>query len=173
MNYEQMRADIGSAVMQEEANTLAELATGKDVLEVGAHFGFSTIVLAQVAKSLVSVDYHRMDGDGTIRGGAFPKFLENLERYFVINEVMIMIGSSFAILPRLRHKSFDFIFIDGDHSRESVRLDILHSLPLLRKDGKIAFHDYGPIHFGVKEAVDELLDGKALYRVASLLVTQP
>lgn len=37
--------------------------------------------------------------------------------------------------------SFDFIFIDGDHSYEGAKKDFEMYAPLVRKDGIIAFHD--------------------------------
>jgi hypothetical protein len=36
---------------------------------------------------------------------------------------------------------FDFIYIDGDHSKKGVLFDFVNSWPLLRKDGIIIFDD--------------------------------
>ena len=44
--------DVTSAVTPDEAMALANLARGRTVLELGAHYGFSTIVLASVAALL-------------------------------------------------------------------------------------------------------------------------
>lgn len=49
----------------------------------------------------------------------------------------------------------DFVFIDGDHSREGVAEDIELWRPLIKKGGWIGGHDYDHPDFpGVKEAVD-------------------
>jgi hypothetical protein len=42
---------------------------------------------------------------------------------------------------------FDMIFIDGDHSEESVLKDISNSVKFLQKNGVIVLHDTGPIEF--------------------------
>ena len=57
-------------------------------------------------------------------------------------------------------ESFDFVWVDGDHSYEQVKRDIVNYLPLVRKGGFIGGHDYGSqAYSGVKQAVDELFNG--------------
>jgi len=41
----------------------------------------------------------------------------------------------------LGNKMIDFLFIDGDHSYEGVKMDFEMYSPLVRKGGIIAFHD--------------------------------
>jgi hypothetical protein len=51
---------------------------------------------------------------------------------------------------------FDFVFIDGDHSYDGVKRDIIEWYPLIKKGGLICGHDYGHSRIGeVKRAVDE------------------
>lgn len=51
---------------------------------------------------------------------------------------------------------FDLVFIDANHSYEAVMIDIKTWLPLVRKKGILAGHDYGAKKFpGVKLAVNE------------------
>lgn len=70
----------------------------------------------------------------------------------------------------------DFILIDGDHSYEGVRQDIIDYYPLLRPGGIMLFHDYLPqlneanmpsIYFhhgdkepGIRQAVNELMEAQ-------------
>jgi predicted O-methyltransferase YrrM len=57
--------------------------------------------------------------------------------------------------------SVDFVFLDADHSYESVKKDIESWLPKIKKGGMISGHDYhNPC--GVKKAVDELLPKKEI-----------
>lgn len=49
--------------------------------------------------------------------------------------------SDIAITYAASKGSYDFIFIDGDHSYEGVKLDYENYKPLLREGGIIAFHD--------------------------------
>jgi len=51
---------------------------------------------------------------------------------------------------------FDLVFIDADHSYESVKEDIEVWLPRVKKGGYLSGHDYGPPWEGVIKAVDEL-----------------
>lgn len=52
---------------------------------------------------------------------------------------------------------FDLVYIDADHRYEEVLKDIKSWLPLVKKGGYIAGHDYGSDrHTGVKKAVDDL-----------------
>ena len=52
---------IRTGVHPSEAFALKTMAHNKVVLEFGAQLGFSTIVMAQVARRVVSVDWHRGD----------------------------------------------------------------------------------------------------------------
>lgn len=59
--------------------------------------------------------------------------------------------------------SLSMIYVDGDHSYEGVKIDLMLCLKLLKKNGIICGHDYavnkaktnGNFNFGVKQAVDE------------------
>lgn len=68
----------------------------------------------------------------------------------VINE------DSLTAAARIPDASLDFVFIDGDHTYEACRRDILAWLPKLKSSGWITGHDYHEFP-GVKKAVDELL----------------
>jgi len=62
---------------------------------------------------------------------------------------------------------FDFVFIDADHSYESVKRDITGWYPKVRSGGLLCGHDYGPPprgkhpgHPGVAVAVKEIFGDK-------------
>lgn len=56
-------------------------------------------------------------------------------------------------------ESLDLVFIDANHTYEAVSADIQAWLPIVRKGGVLAGHDYHCQggHAGVKKAVDEYL----------------
>jgi predicted O-methyltransferase YrrM len=147
--------EIESAMTDAEAEKLQELARNGVVLEIGAWYGFSTIVMARVAKMVHSVDWHLGDSfTGHPDGGTFQQFRENLERHKVASRVVIHLGDSGYILPMLRPRSFDLVFVDGQHSHAAVRYDGVEARQLVKLGGIVAFHDYG--RFGVKYGVDEI-----------------
>jgi len=57
------------------------------------------------------------------------------------------------IAAHFHHQPLDLVFIDGDHTYDSVRRDFELYAPLLRDDGIVAFHD---IVEGPYEAVGEV-----------------
>ena len=66
-------------------------------------------------------------------------------------------ASSQSAAEFLKEMCFDMIFIDADHSYESVKADILAWRPLLAEGGLLCGHDYHPSFPGVIQAVNELI----------------
>lgn len=145
-------------VTDQEAQALADLAKGRTVLEIGTFKGFSSILMAQHgARRVVTVDWHKGDADLGARD-TLCGFWANVRRHQVEDRLIALIGRSEAVLPLLAPHSFDLCFIDGYHALEAVQQDIRLSLPLMKPDSVIAFHDYGTNEptWGVRTAVDEL-----------------
>jgi predicted O-methyltransferase YrrM len=59
----------------------------------------------------------------------------------VSNSVIILEGFSQNILP-IKNLYLDYIFIDGNHSYESVRLDLENAVKMLKPNGIIGIDDY-------------------------------
>ena len=123
---------------------LARLARGTVMLELGAHYGFSTIVLASVAEKVYSVDWHKGDIHAGV-GDSWEAFNFNLQRYGVRDRVVICRGRFEAEVPELAEQGIicDGAFIDGMHDEESVERDLALALTVVRPGGFISFHDYG------------------------------
>lgn len=51
-------------------------------------------------------------------------------------------GRSPSILRGWRIEDLDMVYVDGDHSYEAVKADILATLPYIRSNGFLAGHDY-------------------------------
>lgn len=118
-------------------------------LEIGNHCGGTTLVWQAVAPEIVSIDLEPAgSSDGTITLDLFPdvKFILGDSH----NPDILEQAAEFAL--------YDFLFIDGDHTREGVRMDYEMYAPLVRKGGIIAFHDWGyqaasPSHYPIRECV--------------------
>lgn len=98
--------------------------------------------------------------------GLYIEFLKNIKP---VKDLINPIRATSVSASRLYDdESLDFVFIDGDHSYESVKDDINHWLPKVKIGGVIAGHDYGsyvppngigPIGLdGVTRAVHESFD---------------
>lgn len=183
----------------DEGRFLAKLAEKKDVLEIGSYCGKSTIWMARTANKVYCIDTFEStntpDGRGskstsydqdyaTETYNTYEEFTTNLKRFGVDKKVVIYVGDTrdknfMSDVTRRytepSYKGMDLIFIDGSHDRRSVENDVAASIPLLKSEGVLAFHDYGTDHPGVTETVDRLLLGgwKKIAEVDSLVVLKP
>ena len=170
-------ADIDSSLDELEGRTLAGLAEGKTVLELGAWLGRSTVCLGQTAAVVVSCDWHQ----GDPHAGQVPTlapYLQNLHRYGLFGRVIPVIGRFDHVLPTLQDDYFQLIFLDGFHSYAAVRDDTEQLLPKLAHGGVLCFHDYGVEAssaggelFGVTDAVDDMFSGFDV--VGTLAIVRP
>ena len=146
--------DVPGWLTEREARTLATLAAGVRVVEIGSYHGRSTVAMAQVAASLDSIDHHKGDA-GSGPGGTLDAFIATIMRYGVDGRVAWYTGSTADVAPKLAAASYDLAFIDGAHDYANASADIAACLRLVRPGGVIALHDY---HYAsVRNAADRLL----------------
>lgn len=89
--------------------------------------------------------------------GAYKKTLDRVR--FAGKRAIIMRMFSHQAVKKIKDKSLDFVFIDGDHSYDGVSKDIKMWLPKVKKDGWIGGHDLNhPRLPGVSKAVYEAFD---------------
>lgn len=129
--------DIPTGHTLEEAAKLTDLARGGAVLELGAGAGFSTVILAQAAHRVVSVDSHE---------GTWDVFRQNLDRFGVAGAVDARRGRFEAVLPSLSSAGelFDGVFLDAPGDAGTVARDLALALPLVRPGGWVGFGGYEP-----------------------------
>lgn len=141
-----------------ELEKLAELASGRDVLEVGSFRGLSAWGMAQTARTLHCIDTFRAWTNGQTQGQEITT-LEDFRRATAgFSNVTYGVSTSEEAerLIASRGYTYDFIFLDAMHTYEDVKADIARWLPRLRLGGVLALHDYGHHDFpGVKQAADE------------------
>ncbi len=78
--------------------------------------------------------------DDIINEETYDRFVYNTLKF---NEkIVIKRGFSNEILPTLEENKYDFVYIDGDHSRDAVWLDATQSFGLLKDGGYMVFDDY-------------------------------
>ncbi len=138
-----------------EIKALLELLAERQprrILEIGTNHGGTLFLFSRVAREdalLVSLDLP----EGAF-GGGYPKWKVPLFRTFSTGhqELVLLRGDSHVqasldqVRTILKGERLDFLFIDGDHSYEGVRMDFEQYHGLVRSGGLIAFHDIMPGH---------------------------
>jgi hypothetical protein len=66
--------------------------------------------------------------------------------------------SESAIREFENEEAVDFVYIDGNHSYDAVKQDIMLYYPLIKNNGLIGGHDYTPYTESVMRAVNEFAE---------------
>lgn len=130
------------------------LAENPVIVQIGAERGTSTLAMLEERPDafIFSIDIGEATGE-----------LNNLVRANLEwRRVVRVLGRSQDIGQYWPH-SFDFLFIDGDHSEKGVEGDILAWLPKLKSGGIISFHDY------IQEPIPPEIKGRVVYAVDRLM----
>jgi predicted O-methyltransferase YrrM len=132
------------------------------VVEIGNYTGASIIYIAQTMKTK-GVRNFKIDGIDPGNAAAAERdghrlFLENVVTCDVQDILTPITDTSHNAVANYKDESLDFVFIDGDHSYEGVKTDIIDWWPKVKPNGILSGDDYNyPGIPGVKRAVDELL----------------
>jgi predicted O-methyltransferase YrrM len=171
-------ASIDGWLTVDEAVALFELARALPderpvVVEVGSWQGKSSLCLARGLAGkreprLCCIDPFDASGDAAsadaygaraqrLDDGLRAAFEQNLRDAGVRELVDVLQGRSHEHALAWQ-REVDLVFLDGDHTWESVRQDVLDWAPKVRAGGFLALHDVvHPVHEGPRRAVDELL----------------
>lgn len=118
-------------------------------VEIGVQHGYNSQLIKESGwkGELVCVDIWE-DKD------AYKVFQEIKEVYSLTE----MKGKSVDCANIFSDESLDFVYIDADHSYESVKADFNAWYPKVRTGGIISGHDYGENDcIGVKQFIDEFM----------------
>lgn len=136
----------------------------KRILEIGTRTGISLCQLLaayidhSIIDRIVSCDLFN-DGFITPQLVKFNLGQVGIPKY-CIDKVEFMVGDSKIEIPKLIGK-FDWILVDGDHSKEGARTDLSNAFNLIDKGGVIVFDDIGPDGMDLLDVWEEF---KALHR---------
>lgn len=135
-----------------------------NILEIGTGLGISTIVIGLGTKErnknekVYSIDKFNL----------FPSqkvyVISSLRKYGLLETVSLIEGDSKLLFEKeeLLRERFRLVFVDGDHSYEAVKKDILNALPLLKDKGVLLAHDYCPEYPEVIRAIDDLIKDRII-----------
>ncbi len=142
------------------------------VVEIGSWQGKSTIWLAKGSEAadgseLYAIDPHVGGRDlekiGLINVNTEEAFRENIRKAGLEKRVIPIVVTSMDALEGW-HKTIGMLWIDGDHSYESVSTDFYGWLPFVADGGVIALHDTYSWE-GVRKLVDNEILPNPGYRV--------
>ena len=108
----------------------------RKTLEIGFAMGMSaTHIMAATNEKHIAVDPFQKNY------GYYG--IKNLEKLDLVENLDFKEDYSHAVMPRLldEGKTFDFIFIDGDHKFDGILLDFYYADLLLEKNGYVLLHD--------------------------------
>lgn len=160
--------------------TFAKNGPGQGViLEIGSLMGKSAIWLAQGTElvnreEVYTIDIHqqipRTYAGCYIPRNTFEKLLENIKKAEVDKAVIPIVGNSHdSKIINKWDKPIRFLFIDGSHEYEDVKLDFLMWEPYVVKGGIIAFHDSASkeaeIHNGPTKVINNYILGSTKYKI--------
>ena len=154
---------IFSFTNYQERETLYNLAKslkgGSVIVEVGSHLGATSCMLALANKNnkVYCVDTWR--NDGQMPDPTKDTFLEFKNNTKDFSNITALRGTSEEVVKNFNEK-IDLLFIDGDHSYDGVKRDVLNWIPKCKEDAIVAFHDVGPvgsIEYGVTKVIDEYI----------------
>lgn len=136
-------------------------------VEVGCYHGRSAAFMCvEIFNSNKKIIFDCIDifkpMDSLIPAEDIPTINQTYENLSPVNEVVnykLVEGLSDKSASLYRDGSLDFVFIDADHSYESVYRDIVAWKPKVKIGGLLAGHDFSEYHPGVVKAVVELLPG--------------
>ena len=132
LNHGLSRLELNEAAyLYRLVRSLADPAVG----EIGRFKGGSTFLLASAgARLVVSVDHESETepGDAAALAAALSRF--------ALRDRVEIISADSRTVP-LEGRTFDVIFVDGDHSYEGVQADFEHWWPALAPGGHLVFHD--------------------------------
>jgi predicted O-methyltransferase YrrM len=177
---------VWTSLTEGEAAELRRLAPGRRVIEVGAGFGFSTVLLAAVAEHVWSVDYHLVPPDRGYYGfeqdedmaryaaGTLATIETNLASLGLTDRVSICRENSQQFLADGSAHGItgaNFAFIDGDHIQAAAAADLANCERILGPGGTIAAHDYDEAgNPGVRLAIDEWRGDRPMRLVDTLAI---
>lgn len=144
---------------------LMNVSSGKDVCEIGVWKGRTAIHLLKTCKSLVAIDpWEGLEGypnpDFNNSGNVLAGFATNLATHYTHRGKWLEIYKKpSALVARELHpeRTFDVVFIDGNHFYDYVVEDIGLWTPRIRVGGWLCGHDYQPVWEPTMRAVNDVI----------------
>lgn len=129
---------------------LQDLGTDITGIEIGVQLGINSYMLLDACpniKKITGIDPYEPYADWNRyisqqdQDASYAIFCQN--RKLLGNRFELIKAKSSEVYESLPDESFDFVFIDGDHSIREVLNDLENYMPKVKKGGILAGHDIG------------------------------
>lgn len=141
-----------SAIRHDDFVLFERLLAGRGyrtILEIGTYRGCSAAELARFCDHVVTIDLKR----GRLEVDEPSVDREEFWRSLGVQNIELILVSGDEEKKRVIDAlEFDFAFVDGAHDEQSVLFDF----SLVKRCGRVLFHDYKPGEPGVVAAVDSI-----------------
>ena len=127
-----------------------ERATGKNMIEIGSHAGESTFMWGASGffDKIVAIDPFLMNYAWAIK----KLYKQNISYFDTITTIE---NFSFHVENKFANNTIDFLYVDGEHTTEALRLDLDMYENKVKPGGFIAGHDYSGAWMSVVNLVNE------------------
>lgn len=154
--FAKMRDHVSGPALE---SLVQELEHRTTMVEIGSYLGESTKIFAKYFDKVISIDPFIDNYDLNDVACSFAPFSEVYKQFLInieqFNNIQHIRKTSDDAIHEI--KKVDFVYIDGMHTYDQVKKDIINYLPKIKKGGVIAGHDYHPAWSGVMEAVHECI----------------
>lgn len=174
-NIESEHVVVGAHVHANRKSLITSLPVAQrgKIAEIGVWQGaFSNFLASELApRQFFAFDvftghtlpeWHGVTGQQLFEGLTHREFYEREMARF--RDIMVVVeGSSAVTLRDYTDRSFDFVYVDGDHSYEAVQADAALAVEMVSENGFLIFNDYtlrDPIDcspYGVVPVVNDLV----------------
>ncbi len=157
----------------------------KNVLEIGVFHGVTSRNICELLYSIHENDFkftgidlflntNQISAGEFIPNTVFSNPLKNIYYRYIVkrdpythqsvklllekfsNNVNIIKGDSTKVLKEIPLSKFDYVFLDGGHSYETVKKDLINLTEIIKNSGVVLCDDYNLSYApGVKKAIDE------------------
>jgi predicted O-methyltransferase YrrM len=104
------------------------LGTNTSLCEIGTYTGVSASLFAETCGQVVTIDQR-----------VLPGLEDVVARY---DNLQLLVSLSEDAVKSFDDETFDVVYIDADHSYESVKRDIASWRPKVKRGGVLCGHDY-------------------------------
>lgn len=130
------------------------------MIEIGCYAGESTVIFSDHFKNVITIDplqpsYH--EGDSASESNFLEVYQSFLTRTFDRKNIQLIRLKSDDAINIIENK-VDFVYIDGVHTYEQVKKDIINYRTLINDGGFIGGHDYVDGWKDVVRAIHEVYE---------------